>query len=112
MPCDTRARQLAAAEQKRLEEERKRALKEIEDALARGIAKIVKQPDGTFRVIGAALPEGMYDLCVLAKLQERNSVAFRQAMGQAQTQANFMQQHAMAHMMGGHGHGGHGGHGH
>jgi len=110
MPCDVIARKMAEAERQRLEEERKRALREIEDALARGQARIVKQPDGTFRVVGAQLPQGMYDLCVLAKLQERNSAAFRQAMGQAQTQANFVHQHNMAHLMGGGG--GHHGHGH
>jgi len=73
--------------------------------LARGVARIVKQPDGTFRVIGARLPKGMYDLCTLAKLQERNSAAFRKAMAQAQAQgANFMYQHHLAHLKGGHGH--------
>jgi len=101
MPCDTR-RNLAAAEQRMLEAERKRALREIEDALARGVARIVKQPNGQFTIVGAALPKGMYDLCTLAKLQERNSTAFQQAMSQAQAQgANFMHQHHLAHLKGG-----------
>jgi hypothetical protein len=94
---------LAAAERAKEEQKRQQKLREIEAAFVTGQARIVRQPDGTFRVVGAELPNGMMDLCVLAKLQERNSAAFRQAMTQAQTQgANFMHQHHLAHLKGGH----------
>lgn len=102
MPCEKMSQRLAARERMQLEREREKALKEIEEALARGVARIVKQPNGQCTIVGAALPKGMYDLCVLAKLQERNSAAFKQAMGQAQAQgANFVHQHHLAHLKGG-----------
>ena len=103
MPCDTKFKQMAAEQRAKEEQERQAKLREIEAAFVTGRASIVRQPNGTFRIVGAELPNGMMDLCVLAKLQERNHAAFRQAMTKAQTQgANFMHQHHMAHLKGGH----------
>jgi hypothetical protein len=105
MPCDVILRKMAEEEKRRVEQERNRALREIEDAMAKGIAKIVKLPNGQFRIVGAALPTGMYDLCTLAKLQQRNSEPFKRAMAQAQAHgANFVHQHNLAHQRGGHRH--------
>lgn len=105
MPCDTIYQQMREAERKRIEQERQAKLREIEDALARGQAKIVNQ-NGRFVLVGATLPPGMKDLCVLAKLQQRNSDAYKRAVAQANAQAmNFAHAHAMAHRGGGHGHG-------
>lgn len=105
MACDVILQKMAEAQRKREEERRKRELRKIEDALARGSAQIVKQPDGSFRIVGAELPRGMYDLCVLAKLQERQSDGFRKAMMKAQAQAmNFIHQHNLSHLRGGHRH--------
>jgi len=107
MPCDQIYLKMREEERRRVEQERQKGIREIEDALARGTAKIVNQ-GGRFVIVGAALPKGMMDLCVLAKLQQRGSDAYKRAIAQAQAQGmNFAQAHAHAHA-----HGGHGGHGH
>ncbi len=103
MPCDLRMqRQLAAAERKRIEAERKRAIRDIENALAAGQARIVKAANGRMMIVGATLPEGMKDICVLAKLQARNSAGYREAVQKANVQGvNFVGAHNALHR-GGH----------
>lgn len=100
MPCDTVYQQMKETERKRVEQERQKGLREIEDALAKGTARIVKQ-GGRYIIVGAQLPTGMKDLCVLAALQQRGSDAYRRAVAQANAQAmNFAHQHHLAHTHG------------
>ncbi len=112
MPCDTAWRQerarLRAEEAERRQRERdrkrKRELAQIEQALASGQARIVNA-GGRPRLVGVPLPNEMKDVCVLAALQQRGSVAFKQAIAKANTQTNFVAQHnAMHNRGGGHGH--------
>jgi hypothetical protein len=106
MPCDLRLQRLRAEQRRQEEARRRRAIAEIEEALASGTARLVKQPNGTMRIVGVPLPEGMKDICVLAKLQERNSAGFQQAALKANAQAtNFVGMHNALHQGGGgHGH--------
>jgi len=84
MPCDLIYQQnLAAAERERKEREREEALTQIEQDLGAGIAAIVQNPDGSYSLEGTPLPEGMYDSCVLAALQERGSMEFMNACAAA-----------------------------
>lgn len=92
MPCDTLYRrelerikeeEAREAKRKELEAAREAALRKIEEALAAGTAALVEHPDGTVTLVGAALPQGMHDSCVLASLQARNSMEFQQALANA-----------------------------
>lgn len=89
MPCDvvyrkelSRIRDEEKREEKRLQLEKAKelALRKIEEALASGTAALVTHPDGTVTMVGAALPNGMHDSCVLAALQARSSLEFQQAL--------------------------------
>lgn len=108
MACEYRLRQMAEAARRREEEKRRKAIREIEQALASGQARIVKQPNGKMMIVGVPLPNGMMDTCVLAKLQERNSQGFQQAVQKANAQGmNFVHMHNLTHQGGGgrgHGH--------
>jgi len=106
MACEAILRRLEAAARKIEEEKRRKAIREIETALATGQARIVKQPGGRMMIVGVPLPSGMMDTCVLAKLQERNSVGFKKAVAQANAQGmNFVHMHNLTHQGGGgHGH--------
>ena len=58
MPCDLIYQQnLAAAERKRKEREREKALTQIEQDLGAGIAAIVHNPDGSYSLEGTPLPD-------------------------------------------------------
>jgi len=98
MPCDRRLQEMQAAQRRREEAARRKALAKIEEALAQGTARVVKMPNGAVRLVGAALPNGMKDVCVMAALQERNHPAFRRAVQQAQMQGtNFVHMHNAMH---------------
>lgn len=106
MACEQILQRMKAAERAREEAARLKAIKAIEEALVTGQARIVKQPGGRMVIVGAALPNGMMDTCVLAKLQERNSQGFQQAVQKANVQGmNFVHAHNMQHRGGGGGHG-------
>jgi hypothetical protein len=102
MPCDLRRQRLRAEQRRQEEAKRRRAIADIEEALASGVARLVKQPNGSMSIVGARLPEGMKDICVLAKLQERNSAGFQKAAQMANAQAqNFVGMHNALHQGGG-----------
>ena len=108
MPCDTQWRlereRMRQEERERAERERQRKrqreLAQIEQALASGQARIVNT-GGRPRLVGVPLPNGMKDVCCLAALQQRGSVAFKQAMAKSNTTANFVAQHNALHNRGG-----------
>ncbi len=103
MACEYRLQQMEAAARRLEEQARLKAIKAIENALATGQARIVKQPGGRMMIVGAPLPNGMMDTCVLAKLQERNSQGFQQAVQKANAQGtNFVHLHDLTHRGGGH----------
>ena len=89
------------ADRRRAEEEKRRreeALERLEQQLGSGAARIEKNADGTFRIVGGERPEGMYDSCILATLQKRDSFGFRTAMATAGAGAtNFVTIHDGLH---------------
>ncbi len=85
------------AEERRLREEREQQLEQIEQQLEAGIATIIQNLDGTFNLIGATLPNGMFDACVLAELEKRNSQGFQAAQSQANNQESFITIHDRSH---------------
>jgi hypothetical protein len=107
MPCDLILQRMKEEQRQREEAKRRRAIADIEEALASGSARLVKQPNGKMMIVGVPLPDGMKDICVLAKLQERNSAGFQRATQMANAQAmNFVGMHNALHQGGGgHGHG-------
>ncbi|MCK5019268.1 MAG: hypothetical protein KAS32_19570 [Candidatus Peribacteraceae bacterium] len=96
MPCDY-IDAATLAEQKRLEEEREKEIALIEALLEAGIATIVQAESGAFQLMNAQLPAGMFDACVLAELEKRNSQGFQAAMSQSQTQESFVVLHDRSH---------------
>ena len=96
MPCDF-IDAATLAERKRLEEEREKEIELIEALLEAGIATIVQNESGAFQLMNAQLPAGMFDACVLADLQKRNSQGFQMAIGQSQVQENFVALHDRSH---------------
>ena len=102
MSCEYRLQQMAEAARRREEKKRREAIRDIEEALASGQARIVKQPNGKMVIMGVALPTGMMDTCVVAKLQERNSQGFQQAVQKANAVGtNFIHAHNLTHQGGG-----------
>ena len=88
-----------------LNEKRDKSLEKLEAELGQGIARIEKNPfTGAVEIIGAseaARPEGMSDLCVLATLQDRNSIAWQTASTVAGVNnQNFVHAHNHAHAHG------------
>ncbi len=90
MPCtydsvrnENLSKQRQEEERKRKKKEREDAFRRIEEALGAGLAHIVKNSDGTISLVGAELPEDMYDSCVLAALSQRNSMEFQSATSNA-----------------------------
>jgi|GEM_PF-4382872 len=99
MPCDYIYREdMAKIERERKEREREEELARIEQELGAGIAAIVQNPDGSFSLEGTPLPEGMFDSCVLAALQERGSMEFMNAAAMAGATAfDFVGAHNASH---------------
>ena len=103
MPCysydsEKAKRELEEEERQQLIATREEALQKIELALATGAACVVKQPDGSFVIVGAALPQDMYDACVLSELQTRNSLGWQQASMMAGVQGqDFVSAHNSSH---------------
>ncbi len=98
MPCELRRQRMKEEQRRREEARRRKSLAQIEEALAAGVARVVKMPNGGVRIMGVALPTGMKDVCVMAALQERNSAAFKQAVQRARVQGtNFVNVHNALH---------------
>ena len=85
-----------------LNQQRNETLTRIEQELAAGAASISVNPiTGETRVDASVTPEGMSDLCVLAALQNRNSLEWQLAAARAGVQnKNFAAAHTHAHAHG------------
>ena len=106
MPCHLLTEEeikalIVRADRQRAEGERRQreeVLERLEEQLGSGAARVEKNADGTFRIVGGERPEGMYDSCVLATLQRRDSFGFRTAMATAGAGAtNFVTIHDGLH---------------
>jgi hypothetical protein len=97
MPCyEVDAATLA--EERRIKEEREQQIEQIEQQLEAGIVTILQDAvTGTFTLVGATLPTGMFDACVLAELEKRNSQGFQMAVSQSDSQTNFVALHDRSH---------------
>ena len=83
-----------------LNDRRDKALATIEQELAAGTATVETNALGETSVVGCSVqPQGMSDLCVLAALQDRNSLEWQLATAHIQQQ-NFAAVHASAHAAG------------
>lgn len=102
MPCDIVWTPQPTAEDI-LNQERNEALEKIEQELGAGTARLETNPiTGQTSLVGATVtPRGMADLCVLAALQQRNSLQWQLAVqaGGAQNK-NFAAAHNHAHATG------------
>lgn len=95
MACDLY--RLREAERRAEEERREKALAQLEQDLASGIAQIQVAADGTVNILGV-IPQGMTDACVLAALQRRDSQAFVDACNIAGVYGtNFIALHGHSH---------------
>jgi len=92
-------------EQNELNQLRDAAFSRLEAELQAGLARIETNPlTGSVIIAGisaGARPEGMSDLCILAGLQERNSLAWQTASAAAGVKdKRFVAAHAHAHAHG------------
>ena len=99
MPCYDTSR-LQRLERERIEAQRIEAISQIEQELATGIAQLSVNPlTGEVSVFNSTVqPEGMTDVCIMAALQQHNSVGFQMAVTQAQAQGiDFVALHGHSH---------------
>lgn len=99
MPCYDTSR-LQRLERERIEAQRITAIAQIEQELATGVAQLAVNPaTGEVSVFGGTVqPEGMTDVCILASLQQNNSIGFQMAVTQAQAQGvDFVALHGHSH---------------